>query len=58
MNIKPIILLLGTGLLAACGNKGPLVMPQKPVPVEQPAPAAPAAAEPAPPPADDEDGNG
>ena len=21
-------------LLAACGNKGPLVMPQKPVPVE------------------------
>lgn len=26
-------------LLAACGNKGPLVMPQKPVPVEaQPVP--------------------
>ena len=22
-------------LLAACGNKGPLVMPQKPVPVEE-----------------------
>ena len=32
-------------LLAGCGNKGPLVMPQKPVPVEQevPAPSAPAA---------------
>ena len=29
-------------LLAACGNKGPLVMPQKPVPVEEPVPAAPA----------------
>jgi len=43
-------------LLAACGNKGPLVMPQKPVPVEQevpaPPPAEPApAAEPVPPPA-------
>lgn len=29
-------------VLAACGNKGPLVMPQKPVPVEA-TPAAPAA---------------
>lgn len=29
-------------LLAGCGNKGPLVMPQKPVPVEEPAPAEPA----------------
>lgn len=29
--------------LAGCGNKGPLVMPQKPVPVEtQPVPEAPA----------------
>ncbi|MBB4757439.1 sugar transporter [Xanthomonas arboricola] len=29
-------------LLAACGNKGPLVMPQKPVPVEaQPVPQPP-----------------
>jgi len=24
-------------VLAACGNKGPLVLPQKPVPVEDPA---------------------
>ena len=33
--------------LAACGNKGPLVMPQKPVPVEaQPVPPAPDAAQP------------
>ena len=30
-------------LLAACGNKGPLVMPQKPVPVEQEMPAPPPA---------------
>lgn len=33
---------VATLLLAACGNKGPLVMPQKPVPVEEPAPAEPA----------------
>ncbi|HYG07845.1 MAG TPA: lipoprotein [Stenotrophomonas sp.] len=32
----------GLLLLAACGNKGPLVMPQKPVPVEaQPVPQPP-----------------
>ncbi|KAF1685251.1 hypothetical protein B1992_12790 [Pseudoxanthomonas broegbernensis] len=37
-----------TLLLAACGNKGPLVMPQKPVPVTLPTPAPPASAEPAP----------
>ncbi|MFA0924152.1 LPS translocon maturation chaperone LptM [Xanthomonas fragariae] len=31
-------------LLVACGNKGPLVMPQKPVPVEaQPTPPPPGA---------------
>ncbi|MBD9369981.1 lipoprotein [Xanthomonas sp. XNM01] len=24
-------------VLAACGNKGPLVLPQKPIPVEEPA---------------------
>jgi predicted small lipoprotein YifL len=44
MNISRILIVLAAlGLLAACGNKGPLVMPQKPVPVEQPAaPATPA----------------
>lgn len=43
MNAKLIVSAVATALLlAACGNKGPLVMPQKPVPVEQPAPAAPA----------------
>lgn len=30
--IPAAILLLG---LSACGNKGPLVMPQKPVPIEE-----------------------
>ena len=30
-------------VLTACGNKGPLVMPQKPVPVEQEMPAPPPA---------------
>ncbi|UXA50393.1 lipoprotein [Xanthomonas prunicola] len=36
-------------LLAACGNKGPLVMPQKPVPVEaQPVPQPQPAEEPTP----------
>ncbi|PZS81884.1 sugar transporter [Stenotrophomonas maltophilia] len=35
-------------LLAACGNKGPLVLPQKPVPVEETVePAAEPATEPA-----------
>ena len=59
MNTKlPVFAITATLLLAACGNKGPLVLPQKPVPVEEPAPAepatpAPAAAMPAPPPADD-----
>ncbi|MCC4619138.1 lipoprotein [Xanthomonas cassavae CFBP 4642] len=34
-------------LLAGCGNKGPLVMPQKPVPVEaQPVPQPPDAPQP------------
>lgn len=31
-------------LLAACGNKGPLVMPQKPVPMSLPTPAPPPSA--------------
>lgn len=40
-------------VLSACGNKGPLVMPQKPVPMEEPTPAAPALpADPSAPPAD------
>ena len=46
MNTKTVLsVLIATVLLSACGNKGPLVMPQKPVPVEQevPAPSAPAA---------------
>ncbi|MBO9718259.1 MAG: lipoprotein [Pseudoxanthomonas sp.] len=57
MNAKPLIAATAIALLlAACGNKGPLVMPQKPVPVEEPAPAP--AAQPAdttspPPPATD-----
>ena len=37
-----LLLLLLLPLLAACGNKGPLVMPQQPVPVEQAVPAPPA----------------
>ena len=44
MNIKRIaIATFLLSLLAACGNKGPLVMPQKPVPVEQEMPAPPPA---------------
>lgn len=40
-------------LLAACGNKGPLVMPQNPVPVEaQPVPQPVEESTPAPVPAD------
>ena len=36
MNIKRIaIATFLLCLLAACGNKGPLVMPQKPVPIEE-----------------------
>ena len=54
--MKRLVALLPVVLaLAACGNKGPLVMPEaKPaeqpaaaVPIEQPAAAEPAAAEPA-----------
>lgn len=41
-----LLALAALPLLAACGNKGPLVMPQKPVPVEQPAPGAPPASAP------------
>lgn len=51
MNAKILFAALPIALLlAACGNKGPLVMPQKPVPVEEPTPAAPAdpAADPVP----------
>ena len=32
--------------LSACGNKGPLVLPEKPAPVETPAPATPATTDP------------
>lgn len=35
MNKRFLLLALLACLLAACGNKGPLVMPQKPVPVEE-----------------------
>ena len=36
MNLKTILSAVAVVLvLAACGNKGPLVMPQKPVPVEE-----------------------
>jgi predicted small lipoprotein YifL len=51
MNAKTTLSALAAALLlAACGNKGPLVMPQKPVPVEQETPAPPPAdATPAPP---------
>ena len=47
MNLKTILSAVAVVLvLAACGNKGPLVMPQKPVPVEEqevkPAPQPPA----------------
>lgn len=39
----------GLLILAACGNKGPLVMPQKPVPVEaQPVPQPPSGETPPP----------
>jgi len=40
-----LLLLAALPLLSACGNKGPLVMPQTPVPVEQELP--PPATEPA-----------
>ena len=43
MKTKTALAILAAALLlAACGNKGPLVMPQKPVPVEQELPEAPA----------------
>ncbi|GAB3512325.1 LPS translocon maturation chaperone LptM [Pseudoxanthomonas daejeonensis] len=49
MNAKLLVLAVATALLlAACGNKGPLVLPQKPVPVEETAPTEPAAPAPAP----------
>ena len=51
MVMRPVVRIAVAGavflLLAACGNKGPLVMPQKPVPVEVPANAPPATQEPA-----------
>ena len=34
------LMLVSALLLSACGNKGPLVMPQKPVPVDVAEPAA------------------
>ena len=50
MNLKTILSALAVVLvLAACGNKGPLVMPQKPVDVPvTPAPADAAPESPAP----------
>lgn len=39
MNIRLPLVLVTACLLTACGNKGPLVLPQKPVPVETPTPA-------------------
>ena len=39
---RAILLLLLSCLLAACGNKGPLVLPDKPQTDTAPAPAAPA----------------
>jgi predicted small lipoprotein YifL len=32
--------------LSACGNKGPLVLPERPAPVETPTPATPATTDP------------
>lgn len=40
MNIRLPLVLATACLLTACGNKGPLVLPQKPVPVETATPAA------------------
>ncbi|WP_024870254.1 LPS translocon maturation chaperone LptM [Pseudoxanthomonas suwonensis] len=49
MNARTVFsVLAAAALLSACGNKGPLVMPQQPVPVEQqqlPTPAEPAPAD-------------
>ena len=39
MNIRLSLVLITACLLTACGNKGPLVLPQKPVPVETTMPA-------------------
>ena len=39
MNIRLPLMLVAACLLSACGNKGPLVLPQKPVPVETSTPA-------------------
>lgn len=42
MKAKTAVLALVVALLlAACGNKGPLVLPQKPDPAQQEAPATP-----------------
>ena len=51
MRFAPRVSLLVALGLAGCGNKGPLVMPQKPVPVEQTLPAPEEPAGEAPPPA-------
>lgn len=37
--LRPLLLAAVLPVLAGCGNKGPLVMPQKPVPVQTTAPA-------------------
>ncbi|SEK48423.1 hypothetical protein SAMN05428989_0200 [Pseudoxanthomonas sp. GM95] len=42
--------------LSACGNKGPLVLPEKPAPVAAPAPATPATTDPSQPAAVGEQG--
>ncbi len=42
MNIRLPLVLVTACLLTACGNKGPLVLPQKPVPVETTPAAQPA----------------
>ncbi|MCL7715000.1 LPS translocon maturation chaperone LptM [Stenotrophomonas mori] len=40
LSLSPMLIAAACVLLflTACGNKGPLVMPQKPVPVEEPVP--------------------
>ncbi|PJK07808.1 sugar transporter [Lysobacteraceae bacterium NML08-0793] len=50
LRLAPVALIF---VLTACGNKGPLTLPQKPLPVE-----APAEAPPAPTPAPDADTTG
>lgn len=42
MKLKTATLLIALSLpLAGCGNKGPLVLPQAPVPMDEPLPAVP-----------------